>query len=51
MTLIGTLSSGGFWSTLALLMHAFLMLNSGMLNSGRPQSNRFGSVAGTPAAT
>jgi uncharacterized membrane protein YhaH (DUF805 family) len=37
MTVIGVLSGGGFWSILALLMHAFLMLNP-----GRPEANRFG---------
>lgn len=37
MTVIGVISGGGFWSILALLMHAFLMLNP-----GRPEANRFG---------
>jgi len=45
MTLAGVLSGGGFWSILALLMHAFLMLNP-----GRPEPNRFGPAAGTPEA-
>lgn len=37
MTVVGVISGGGFWSILALLMHAFLMLNP-----GRPEANRFG---------
>lgn len=37
MTVVGMLSGGGFWSILALLIHAFLMLNP-----GRPEANRFG---------
>ena len=46
MTLVGVLSGGGFWSILALLMHAFLMLNP-----GRPEPNRFGAAAGALGAT
>jgi len=43
MTVIGVISGGGFWSILALLMHAFLMLNP-----GRPGPNRFGPEPGPP---